>query len=736
LRIFAVCAVAVDGLSQSTRMPVVWCENLSKTHNGVRKVLDGASLTLHSGDRVAVVGHNGCGKSTLLKILSGMETLDDGTVQLRKGLRIAHVEQEPLVDEEDADSLVRTVLLSGDAPGVTAAREYDAASLAYELAPSDAAAALRFERAAEKMDVDDGWSVEAALAVAAEKLNIGHLEKRTVRGLSGGERKRVSLARALLEKGDVIILDEPTNHLDLWAVRWLEEYLCSDTLASTCVVFVSHDRQFTENVAKGVVEIDQGFIYEHRREQLSEADASAIEDRGESAEQSLVAAYMNGKAKRLADKASASQSQRVKLRTEMAWLQRGAKARQTKSTERITRVETLIEDVKAGKAAGRGSLALGDEKDSKASTTKSGEKRKRTILTIDGLCATAPDGRLIFEDFSREFGHTDRLAVVGANGAGKSTLVRAIVAAAAAEKRLVGASVEETEELLVMHARLMAEQGDSAMRLAPSMRVGYYSQNPPQTLESSPLDAALNVLSRRDESTYSETDRFAGAVELLKRYQFEDSAAWHAPISNLSGGERRRLQLMAVLEAKPNLLILDEPSNDLDLGALQALERFLVESHDGALLLVSHDRALIDATCDELLVLPGDGFVSTFAGSMTQYLELIDSNEAAAKSADKANAKADKADAKAAKGGAKGGKKGKVSDADRKKRNNAPKQIEKLSAQIESDEAKIAAFELDFEAAASDATKAQAIFVQREALQKSIDAKYAEWNELEEMIDN
>ncbi|KAH8075179.1 ATPase [Aureococcus anophagefferens] len=602
--------------------PVVWCENLAKSHDGLRLQLDDASLTLREGQRCVVVGHNGCGKSTLLGVIAGTEALDGGGVRVKKGAKV-----------------------TGDGRDVAAARAYAAAAAAYEADPGDAALAKRFERASDAMSDADGWAVEASVATASAKLNIDHLQGRSVAELSGGERKRVSLAGALLSGGDVLVLDEPTNHLDLWAVRWLEDYLASEVLSSKTVVFVSHDRTFAEAVATSLVELDDGGkLYEHSTRAGG-----------------LVEAYLEGKAKRLADSQSAASAARSQLRDELAWLRRGAKARQSKSTERIARVDVLqhkAEDVKQ-----RGDLGL--EAGAADDARRTEERRKRTVVTIDDLGARAGVATVddedyeerLFDEFSYEIAHNDRIGVVGANGAGKSTLVKAIVAQAAREGRLVG----------------------------------YYAQTPlsEAACAATPMDFALDVISRRPSGAVASGDLIAAASTLLKRYQFEDGAAWAAPIAKLSGGEKRRLQMMAVLDANPDVMILDEPSNDLDLGALQSLERFLSDDFKGALLLVSHDRSLLDATCDTLLVLPGDGYVSSFPGSMTEYLELLDA---------------------------------------------APDDDDDDDFVIEALEAELAGIDGDMEAAAADTAKVTALYDARLALQARVDVLYRDWEALEALL--
>jgi len=690
-------AVVVVLLASATaltpRQPVVWCENLSKSHDGLKFQLDDASLTLREGERCCVVGHNGCGKSSLLRIISGEDDPDGGGVRVRKASRVTAVEQEPLMDAADGALNVRDVLLAGDSPGATAARAYASATAAFEAAPGDAAAAAAFERAASAMTESDGWAAEAALATAAAKLNVEHLYGRRVSALSGGERKRVALAGALLSGGDVLVLDEPTNHLDLWAVRWLEGLLASEKFASKTVLFVSHDRRFSENVATSLVELDEGSIFSH--------DPGASGD--------LVEAYLVGKAKRLADARSAASSARSKLRDELAWLRRGAKARQTKSVERIAKVGALQDA--ARQVDDRGALALATGEDARRSARK-----KRTIATWEGVGVGD-----LFGDFEFELAHDARLGVVGANGSGKSTLVRTLVGAAARDEKLVGASAEEA----AAYAEVFPDEGDVTLG---NVRVAYYAQTPPDTSSRTPIDYALDVITRRPGAAVAAGDLEASAMALLKSYQFEDARAWRSPVKDLSGGERRRLSMMAALDANPDLLILDEPSNDLDLGALQALERFLADAFKGCLLLVSHDRSLLDATCRDLLVLPGDGYVSSFSGSMSEYLDLLDDDEAYE------DDEGAYGDAAASAGAADGKAARKDADDARRRRHNAPREIAKLEVAIEAKEAAVAALDEALGAAASDATAAADLFVEREAAQREADALYARWEELEALL--
>lgn len=690
-------AIAMSDAAQ----PVLWGENLIKSHDGTRRQLDDASLVLREGQRCCVVGHNGCGKSTLLDIISGGDRPDGGGVRLKRGVKVTAVPQEPLVAPEDAGRTVRDILLGGDGAGVEAARAYAAASAAYEANPADAKTAKSFERAADAMTLHDGWAVEAAVATAAAKLNVEHLQDRRVSDLSGGERKRVSLAGALLSGGDVLVLDEPTNHLDLWAVRWLEDLLSGDELSSKTLLFVSHDRTFSENVATSIVELDAGSLYEHS-----------------TAQGSLVEAYLQGKATRLADARSQASSTRKLLEVELAWLARGAKARQTKSVSRIARVEDIRKG--AAEVAGRGDLGLASGAARGDAGRRDETRRKRVVVTVDGLGAAFGDA-VVFEDFSYEIAHNDRIAVVGANGAGKSTLVRAVVAAAARDGKLIGCTDAERSKFAADAAEGAAEE---TIALA-AVTVGYYAQTPLDAHDrTSPMEYAVDVVSRRPNAALVASDMLAAATSLLKTYQI-DSGSWQAPLARLSGGELRRLQLMTVLDANPDVLVLDEPSNDLDLGALQSLERFLLNDFRGALLLVSHDRSLVDATCDSLLVLPGDGYVSSFAGSMSEYLEIIDADEEYEEEVD--------ADGAAAEAAARVDRR--AADDVRRAAHNAPRKIQLLEPRIEEKETALLELDAEMAKASADVQKVQALFAKKTALQADVDAMYAEWEELEALVE-
>lgn len=476
-------------------------------------------------------------------------------------------------------------------------------------------------------------------------------------------------------------------------MRWLEDFLRHDPLTSlTCVVFVTHDRVFAENVANSVVELDRGRLYEHRNQSSSDG--------------SLIEAYLNGKAKRLADDASATVAARSRLRKELAWLRRGAKARQTKSVARLERLEALRG------AASRDNAPRKALFEQTAPPMLAAETKLMPIATLEDLKI---DG--IFEAFDLELGPTDRVGVVGANGCGKSSLVEAVVQHATSTEQLCAGAPNRRSQA----------QATGSVQLAASARVGYYSQQCDLSTDGdrTPLEFAKRVLTRQNDSDIRE-DLLVAASSLLQTYAFDSDDLKHAPINRLSGGERRRLQLMSLLEPRPNLLVLDEVSNDLDLDALQALERFLVNDFKGALLLVSHDRALLDATCTKLLVLLGDGFVHEFNGSMSDYLHLLDHFGGAPTRAQKRdNDSEHDLDQKARR---------KRNDARRRRRLNAPRLIDKLAKLIAEKEGELADLDNQMATVATDFSALAPLYEARLALQAMIDDMYREWAELETIL--
>ena len=485
-------------------MILIDAEGLKASRPG-RPLFEDVSITLSTGDRLGVVGLNGCGKSTLFRILSGELRPDAGVVRTGRGARIGVLPQLPVLPE----GTVR------DAVG-------------------------------------GGWQGEAML----DKLGMGDMADADTRELSGGQLKRVALARLLAGEWDCLILDEPTNHLDLDAIGFLEETLARFPGG---LAIVTHDRHVLDRVTNRVLEIDRGHAYLH---------IPAGENAG-----SGYAAYLAARAEREENSATAEQVRKNAAKKELAWLRRGAPARTAKPKARIAAAEALIANKPDGPAR-QGELGL-----------DLGSKRLGSKgIEMLGLGFTWPDGHEVLHAFDHALEPGDRLGIVGPNGAGKSTLLDMIA------------------------GRLTPTVG--TIDIGKTVLVGYYDQ----------LGKELDLSKRvRDVVAGDKGSPSVEDLNLMKRFWFDGDAQF-APLSTLSGGERRRLQLLLTLIEQPNVLLLDEPTNDLDLDTLRALEDYL-DDWPGIVVVVSHDRAFIDRTVEEILALDGEGGAALVPGGVATWLQ-------------------------------------------------------------------------------------------------------------------
>ncbi len=485
-------------------MILIDAEGLKASRPG-RPLFEDVSITLSTGDRLGVVGLNGCGKSTLFRILSGELRPDAGVVRTGRGARIGVLPQLPVLP----NGTVR------DAVG-------------------------------------GGWQGEAML----DKLGMGDMIEADTRELSGGQLKRVALARLLAGEWDCLILDEPTNHLDLDAIGFLEETLARFPGG---LAIVTHDRHVLDRVTNRVLEIDRGHAYLH---------IPAGENAG-----SGYAAYLAARAEREENSATAEQVRKNAAKKELAWLRRGAPARTAKPKARIAAAEALIANKPDGPAR-QGELGL-----------DLGSKRLGSKgIEMLGLGFTWPDGHEVLHAFDHALEPGDRLGIVGPNGAGKSTLLDMIA------------------------GRLTPTVG--IIDIGKTVLVGYYDQ----------LGKELDLSKRvRDVVAGDKGSPSVEDLNLMKRFWFDGDAQF-APLSTLSGGERRRLQLLLTLIEQPNVLLLDEPTNDLDLDTLRALEDYL-DDWPGIVVVVSHDRAFIDRTVEEILALDGEGGAALVPGGVAAWLQ-------------------------------------------------------------------------------------------------------------------
>ncbi|MBS1837155.1 MAG: ABC-F family ATP-binding cassette domain-containing protein [Actinobacteria bacterium] len=478
-----------------------------------RPLFGDVSLTVSSGGRLGVVGLNGCGKTTLLRILAGTSAPEAGTVHFGRGVRTSVLDQDPrLTGPLVIDDLFGTVDAAHGGSG-------------------------------NQPQAVERWEV----AAVADRLGVGALLEAHVSTLSGGQAKRVALARALVAPCDLLILDEPTNHLDIDAIAWLEDRLAE---LSGGLVLVTHDRHFLDRVTTDVLELDRGRGYVH--------------DGG-------YESYLEGRARREELAARDEDRRRNLARRELAWLRRGAPARTSKPKARIAAATDIVQ--RRPEAASRaGALPL------HGGVPRLGER----VVELHGVGHRFDDGPELLRDVELLLDPRERLGIVGPNGSGKTTL------------------------LDILAGRITPSSG--GRELGSTARIGYYDQR------GTTLDPAVRV---RDAVTGGHRDADWVDAALLEAFWFDADAQW-APIGMLSGGERRRLQLLLVLAERPNVLFLDEPTNDLDLDTLRQLEDFL-DDWPGALVVVSHDRAFLERTVADVVVLDGRGTAARRPGGYAAY---------------------------------------------------------------------------------------------------------------------
>jgi ATP-binding cassette subfamily F protein uup len=490
--------------------------NLESVHKsyGVRPLLDGVSLGVGDTDRIGVVGLNGGGKTTLLELLAGIVPPDDGRISRTRDLRLAVVTQRSELD--DAVTVREAVI---DPLGTSAEHE---------------------------------WAAEPRVRTVLNGLGIGDLDA-TVGTMSGGERRRVALAAALVRDLDLLVLDEPTNHLDVEGVRWLADHL----LARRCaLVVVTHDRWFLDTVCTRTWEVANG-----RVEQYDGGYADWVFARAERV--------------RLAD--AMEERRRNLARKELAWLQRGARARTSKPRYRVQAAEELIAD-------------LPEPRDTVELVSFAKRRLGKTVLELENASLSVGD-RTLLDHVTWRIGPGDRIGLVGINGSGKTTLLRL----------LTGEQAPATGRLVTGQTVRLAYLTQELQDLPEHLRV----------LEAVEEIAGRVTLGKQDLS----------ASQLAERFGFPPSRQW-TPVADLSGGERRRLQLTRLLMDEPNVLLLDEPTNDLDIDTLQQLED-LLDSWAGTMVVVSHDRYLVERVCDTVVALLGDGRITHLVGGIDEYLRRL-----------------------------------------------------------------------------------------------------------------
>ncbi len=526
-------------------MNILSVENVSKSFAD-RELFEKVSFGINWGDKVALVARNGTGKSTLLKIIEGTEVPDEGKISRNKDVRFGFLEQDLKFNENL--TVLDNIFLSAS-PEVLAIKEYERINELYETNHADEHYQI-LQKAIARIEELKAWDYESRVKQVLGKLGINHFDQ-SMKTLSGGQKRRVALARVLIEDPQFLILDEPTNHLDIAMIEWLESYLSRQNIT---LLLVTHDRYFLENICDTIIELDGGKIYRYEGNYEK---------------------FLEQKANRTFNEESEHEKLKNRYRRELEWVRKQPKARTVKSKSRVDAFDMIEEKVKSRKKEEELRLEI--------KMNRIGGKvleLKKVYKKYDNL--------VLLKGFDYTFKKGERIGIVGKNGTGKSTFLNLI-----------------TDK----------DKADSGkINVGETIVYGYFNQ------EGIKLDndkRVIEVVKDIAEFIPLADGSKVMASQFLQMFGFPISQHFTF-VSSLSGGEKRRLHLLTILVKNPNFLVLDEPTNDLDLITLQALEEFL-ENYSGCLIIVTHDRYFMDKLVDQLFIFHGDGDVQVFPGNYTEY---------------------------------------------------------------------------------------------------------------------
>lgn len=632
-------------------MNLITLENITKSYS--EKVLvNNISLGINDGEKIGLIGVNGTGKSTLLKIISGAEEPDSGTVTKPNKVRIEYLPQNPYYDE---NATVLEQVFKGTSNEMKLLRDYQSIldSLSENFNEDLNNDLIKLQ---EKIDALNLWDLESEAKSVLTKLGIVNFNQK-IAELSGGQRKRISLASALITPCELLILDEPTNHLDNDTIDWLEEYLNNKNLS---LLMITHDRYFLDRVTNRIVELDKGRLFSY--------DGN-------------YSAFLEKKMERLALESSMEQKRQSLIRTELAWVRRGARARTTKQKARLQRFDDLVN---TEVLSGNENLEI---------TTASSRLGKK-IIEIHNISKSFGEKKLI-TDLEYAIARTDRIGIIGKNGIGKSTLIN------------------------ILNGKLNPDSGH--IEIGETVKIGCFSQD----------DAHMNLEMRaidyvKEVSDYIETSdgQKITASQLCERFLF-DGTMQYTLIKKLSGGERRRLHLLRTLMSAPNVLLLDEPTNDLDIETLNRLEDYLDE-FPGVVICVSHDRYFLDRICNKIFAYSGNGEIDIFTGNYSDYIIFKESQP------DEIEIVEEKPKNEVKKEKPKNNKKLKFTF-------NEQREFDTIDDDISSLENKIQSIDDNLDKYSTDFTKLQEMLDEKSNLEKELEFKYERWeylNNLAEEIDS
>jgi ATP-binding cassette subfamily F protein uup len=629
-------------------MPLLRLENVSLAY-GHLPLLARVDFQIDASERICLVGRNGTGKTTLFRVIAGVAPPDSGDIWRAETLRVAHLEQEV---PPDTDQTIFEVVASGLGELGTLLTEYH--QVTHSPDPSDRASLLRLAQLQSRIEARDGWNIRQRVETVLTRLSLP--EDKPQADCSGGTRRQVMLARALVSAPDILLLDEPTNHLDINAINWLEKYLLSYNGA---VMFITHDRTFVRRLATRIVELDRGRLTSF----AGDFDA-----------------YLHKKDELLAIEERASAKFDKKLAEEEAWIRQGIKARRTRNEGRVRALQTLRQE-KAERLEAQGKARFAID---------AGGFSGRLVVDVRKV-SFRYGANLIIRDLSTRILRGDRVGIIGPNGSGKSTLLRLILG-----------ELEPSSGEVVLGTRLQLAYFDQHRRL---------------------LDTEKSVRENMSDSDYvTVRGRSRHVIGYLKDFLFPPERI-DSPVKALSGGERNRLLLAKIFTQSANMMVLDEPTNDLDVDTLELLEELLTE-YQGTLLLVSHDRTFLDNVVTSTLVFEGKGQFTEYAGGYDdweRYQRQIPEAPATAPKRIDSRPSPARAEAKS------NGKPRKLTYKEQRELETLPAKIEALEA--EQSDLHVCMGQGDFYRQESD--KITATLERLKAVTLELEASYQRWQDLE-----